>query len=71
MNSRAVCAINSMATAVFLSKSVGVNVVSCCNTRPAPGVLYDTKGHLRLSSRYGSGAKALAGDIQILLNEAR
>jgi len=33
----------------------------------AGSYVYDTQGQLRLYSRYGSGAQALAEDIRILL----
>jgi len=33
----------------------------------AGSYIYDPEGHLRLYSRYGSGAQALADDIRILL----
>jgi protein SCO1/2 len=36
----------------------------------AGSYVYDTKGQLRLFTRYGSGAKALAADISLLLDEA-
>ena len=32
--------------------------------------IYDTKGNLRLYSRYGSGAEALLSDIRLLLKQA-
>jgi protein SCO1/2 len=31
--------------------------------------VYDTQGHLRLFTRYGSGAAALTGDIKLLLQQ--
>jgi protein SCO1/2 len=36
----------------------------------AASYIYDTKGNLRLYSRYGSGAEALLSDIRILLKQA-
>lgn len=36
----------------------------------AGSYIYDTRGQLRLYSRYGMGAKALAGDIAQLLKQA-
>jgi protein SCO1 len=31
--------------------------------------VYDTKGNLRLYTRYGSGAQALASDLELLLKQ--
>jgi protein SCO1/2 len=36
----------------------------------AGSYVYDTQGRIRLFTRYGSGAKALAGDIRQLLQQA-
>jgi protein SCO1/2 len=36
----------------------------------AGSYVYDTKGQLRLFTRYGSGAPALTADIKLLLKEA-
>jgi protein SCO1/2 len=37
----------------------------------AGSYVYDTQGRVRLYTRYGSGAQALAGDVKKLLDEAR
>lgn len=36
----------------------------------AGSYVYDTQGNVRLYTRYGSGAQALASDIRLLLNQA-
>jgi protein SCO1/2 len=35
----------------------------------AGSYVFDKQGHVRLFTRYGAGPKALAGDLQQLLNE--
>jgi protein SCO1 len=37
----------------------------------AASYIYDPQGHLRLYSRYGSGAQALADDLKLLLQQAQ
>ena len=36
----------------------------------AGSYVYDTNGNIRLYTRYGAGAQALASDIQLLLKQA-
>ena len=36
----------------------------------AGSYVYDTRGQLRLYTRYGTGAKPLAQDVQLLLKQA-
>lgn len=55
---------------VFYKKVDGKTATSYTMDHSAGSYVYDTKGQLRLFARYGSGAKALAADIDILLNEA-
>jgi protein SCO1/2 len=56
---------------VYYKKVDGKTATSYTMDHSAGSYVYDTKGQLRLFTRYGSGPKALAADIQILLNEAR
>ena len=56
---------------VYYKKVEGKTATSYTMDHSAGSYVYDTKGQLRLFTRYGSGPKALAADIQILLNEAR
>jgi protein SCO1/2 len=36
----------------------------------AASYVYDTNGNLRLYTRYGSGAQALASDLELLLKQS-
>ena len=52
---------------VFYKKVVGKTPTSYSLDHSAGSYVYDTKGRLRLYTRYGSGAAALAADIRLLL----
>ena len=52
---------------VYYKKVDGKTPTSYTMDHSAGSYVYDTQGHLRLYSRYGSGAQALAQDIQTLL----
>ena len=52
---------------VYYKKVDGKTPTSYTMDHSAGSYVYDTQGNLRLYSRYGSGAQALAQDIQILL----
>lgn len=56
---------------VYYKKVDGKTATSYTMDHSAGSYVYDTKGQLRLFTRYGSGPKALAADIQRLLEEAR
>jgi protein SCO1/2 len=56
---------------VYYKKVDGKTATSYTMDHSAGSYVYDTKGQLRLFTRYGSGAKALAADINILLDETR
>ncbi len=55
---------------VYYKKVDGKTPTSYTMDHSAGSYVYDTKGQLRLFTRYGSGAKALAADISLLLDEA-
>lgn len=55
---------------VYFKKAEGKTATSYTMDHSAGSYVYDTKGQLRLFTRYGSGAPALAADIQILLKQA-
>ena len=55
---------------VYYKKVEGTTATSYTMDHSAGSYVYDTKGQLRLYTRYGSGAAALAGDIQQLLAQA-
>ena len=55
---------------VYYKKVDGKTATSYTMDHSAGSYVYDTKGQLRLFTRYGSGPKALAADINILLDEA-
>jgi protein SCO1/2 len=55
---------------VYYKKVDGKTPTSYTMDHSAGSYVYDTKGQLRLFTRYGSGAAALAQDIQLLLKEA-
>jgi protein SCO1/2 len=52
---------------VYYKRSEGKTPTSYTMDHSAGSYVYDTQGNLRLYSRYGSGAPALAQDIQALL----
>ncbi len=52
---------------VFYKKTEGKTPTSYGMDHSAASYVYDTKGQLRLYTRYGSGAQALASDIKLLL----
>ncbi|WP_405023358.1 SCO family protein [Limnohabitans sp.] len=52
---------------VYYKRSEGKTPTSYTMDHSAGSYVYDTQGNLRLYSRYGSGAQALAQDIQLLL----
>ena len=54
---------------VYYKKVDGKTPTSYTMDHSAGSYVYDTKGQLRLYTRYGSGAKPLAQDIQILLKQ--
>jgi protein SCO1/2 len=54
---------------VYYKKSEGKTPTSYTMDHSAGSYIYDTQGKLRLYTRYGSGAAALASDIKLLLNK--
>lgn len=56
---------------VFYKKVPGQTPTSYTMDHSAGSYVYDPQGRVRLYSRYGSGAEALAEDIRILLRESR
>lgn len=52
---------------VFYKKNEGKTPGSYAMDHTAASYVYDTQGQLRLYSRYGSGAQALADDLRLLL----
>lgn len=54
---------------VYYKKVEGKTPTSYTMDHSAGSYVYDTQGRLRLYSRYGSGAGALAGDIKLLLQQ--
>ena len=55
---------------IYYKKVDGKTPTSYSLDHSAGSYVYDPVGRLRVYSRYGSGAQALAADIKILLNEA-
>ena len=55
---------------VYYKKVDGKTPTSYTVDHSAGSFVYDTKGVLRLYTRYGTGAKPLAQDIELLLNQA-
>ena len=55
---------------IYYKKVDGKTPTSYSMDHSAGSYVYDPVGRLRVYSRYGSGAQALAADIKILLNEA-
>ena len=56
---------------VYYKKVEGKTPTSYTMDHSAGSYVYDTKGQLRLFTRYGSGAPALTADIKLLLKEPR
>ncbi|HSV34897.1 MAG TPA: SCO family protein [Ramlibacter sp.] len=54
---------------VFYKKVEGKTPTSYTMDHSAASLVYDTRGRLRLYTRYGSGAPALASDLQLLLKQ--
>ena len=54
---------------VYYKKVAGSTSTSYTMDHSAGSYVYDTQGKLRLYTRYGSGAPALAADIKLLLTE--
>ena len=52
---------------VYYKKSEGKTPTSYTMDHSAGSYIYDTQGKLRLYTRYGSGAAAMASDIKLLL----
>lgn len=52
---------------VYYKKVPGKTLTSYTMDHSAASYVYDTQGRLRLYTRYGSGAPALASDLQLLL----
>ena len=55
---------------VYYKKVEGRTPTSYTMDHSAGSYVFDTKGQLRLFTRYGSGAAALAGDLRQLLKQA-
>lgn len=55
---------------IYYKKQEGKTTTSYTMDHSAGSYVYDTNGNVRLYSRYGSGAKVLAQDIQTLLRTA-
>ncbi len=55
---------------IYFKKAEGKTATSYTMDHSAGSYVYDTKGQIRLFTRYGSGAPALAADIKILLKSA-
>ncbi len=54
---------------VYYKKVDGTTATSYTMDHSAGSYVYDTKGQLRLFTRYGTGVQALTSDIQILLKQ--
>jgi protein SCO1/2 len=54
---------------VFFNKVPGKTDTSYTMDHTAGSYVFDAKGHVRLFTRYGSGAQALADDLKLLLAE--
>ncbi len=54
---------------VYYKKVDGKTPTSYTMDHTAASYIYDTQGRLRLYTRYGSGAPALASDLQLLLKQ--
>jgi protein SCO1/2 len=53
---------------IYYKKVDGKTPTSYTMDHSAGSYVYDTQGHVRLYSRYGSGVQALAQDIKTLLS---
>ena len=56
---------------VYYKRVEGRTETSYTMDHSAGSYVYDTQGRLRLFTRYGTGAPALAADIRVLLKQAR
>lgn len=56
---------------VYYKKVDGQTPTSYTMDHSAGSYVYDPQGRLRVYNRYGSGAQALAADVQALLNEPK
>lgn len=54
---------------VYYKKAEGKTPTSYTMDHSAASYVYDTQGRLRLYTRYGSGAQALASDLKLLLGQ--
>ncbi|PHM19740.1 MAG: SCO family protein [Curvibacter sp. PD_MW3] len=54
---------------VYYKKVEGKTLTSYTMDHSAGSYIYDTEGRLRLYTRYGSGAPAMASDIKLLLQQ--
>lgn len=54
---------------IYFKKVEGKTPTSYTMDHSAASYVYDPQGRLRLYTRYGSGAQALAGDLQLLLKQ--
>lgn len=55
---------------VYYKKVEGKTPTSYSMDHSAGSFVYDTQGRIRLYTRYGTGAQALADDIRLLLKAA-
>lgn len=55
---------------IYYKKAEGKSASSYTMDHSAGSYVYDTKGQLRLFTRYGAGPKGLTDDIRILLKQA-
>ena len=56
---------------VYYAKVPGSTPETYTMDHTAGSFVYDTRNKLRLFTRYGSGAQALADDLKILLSEQK
>jgi protein SCO1/2 len=56
---------------IYFKRVEGKTPTSYTMDHSAGSYVYDTQGRLRLFTRYGSGAAALADDVKLLLRELR
>lgn len=54
---------------IYYKRAEGATPTSYTMDHSAASYVYDTQGRLRLYTRYGSGAHALASDLQLLLKQ--
>jgi protein SCO1/2 len=54
---------------IYFKRVDGKSPTSYTMDHSAGSYVYDTKGHLRLFTRYGMGAKSLTEDVRILLKQ--